>query len=74
LHPTLAEAIRLADGTLLFDNSLSSGPRLLLQIRGASIEANKLEKADAFHCRIAEVVSDALSMSTEAVLRAANPG
>lgn len=67
----LPEAIRVADGSIIFDNSLSSGPRLLLQIRRTSIEENHLDEADAFHCRLAEVVSDALAMSTNALFRAA---
>lgn len=70
----LPEAIRLADSSMLFDNSASSGAQLLIQIQAASIEVNNLDEADIFHCRLAEAVGDALSMSTDAVFRAAKPG
>lgn len=69
----LPEAIRLANGSMVFDNSLFSGPRLLLQIRGAAIEVNTLDEADAFHMRLAAMAAEALSMSTGAVLRAGTP-
>jgi len=69
----LPEAIRLADGSMVFDNSLSSGPRLLLRVQGSSIEENHLDEVDIFHCRLAELASDALSMPTDAVFRAARP-
>jgi predicted ABC-type ATPase len=70
----LPEAIRLADSSMLFDNSTSSGAQLLMQIQAASIEVNNLDEADIFHCRLAEAVSDALSISTDAVFRAAKLG
>ena len=58
---------------MLFDNSLSSGPHLLMRIRDSSIEENHLDRADIFHCRLAEAASKALSMPTDAVFRAARP-
>jgi predicted ABC-type ATPase len=67
----LPDAIRLADGSMLFDNSFSSGPRLLLRIQGVSIEESHLDEADMFHCRLAEVASFALSMPIDAVFRTA---
>jgi len=70
----LPDAIRLADGSMLFDNSLSAGPRLLLQIKGAVVEMNNLDEADVFHCRLAELAGEALSIPTDAVFRAAKPG
>jgi predicted ABC-type ATPase len=70
----LPEAIRLADSSIIFDNSTSSGPQLLVQIRADTIEVNCLDEADAFHCRLADAVGDALSMSIDAVFRAAKRG
>lgn len=69
----LPDAIRLAGGSMLFDNSLSSGPRLLLRIQGASIEESQLDGADVFHWCLAEMAAEALSMPTDAVVRAARP-
>jgi len=69
----LPEAIRAADGSMLLDNSLSSGPHLLPRIHGAAIEVNNLDEANIFHCRLAEVVSDALAITTYAVFRASKP-
>ena len=63
----LPEAIRTSDGSILFDNSISSGPRLLMQIRADVVEVNHLDEADAFHCRLASRVGEALGMSTDAV-------
>ena len=65
----LPEAICTADGSILFDNSASSGPQLLMQIRADVMEVNHLDEADAFHCRLANVVGEALGMSTDAVFR-----
>jgi predicted ABC-type ATPase len=67
----LPEAIGIAAGTMLFDNSHSTGPQLLVQIQAGSIEMNNLDEADLFHCRLAEAVAEALSVSTDAVFRAA---
>lgn len=65
----LPEAIRLADGSILFDNSTSSGPESLVQIRAGAIEVNHLDEADAFHCRLAEAVGEALRVSADTVFR-----
>jgi predicted ABC-type ATPase len=59
---SLPEAISLADGTIIFDNSHASGPQLLVQIRAGSIGVNHLDEADVFHCRLAEAVGEALSL------------
>jgi len=70
----LAEAIGVADGSIRFDNSHSSGPQVLVQIQAGSIEVNNLDEADLFHCRLAEAVAGALSISSDAVFRAAKLG
>lgn len=67
----LPEAIRLADGSMLFDNSASSGPRLLLRIRRFAIDVNHLDEADRLHRRLAEAVGTELSLSGNAVFYAA---
>lgn len=69
----LPEAIGLSDGTMIFDNSPETGPHLLAQIRAGSIDVNNLDEADSFHCRLAEAVAEALSLSIDAVFRAAKP-
>lgn len=69
----LPDAIRLADRSVLFDNSLSSGPRLLLRVGGRAIEENNLDKTDNFHRRLAEVVSSALAIPIDAMLFSGKP-
>ena len=70
----LPEAVRIAGGSILFDNSTSSGPELLVQIRADIIEVNNLDEADGFHCRLANAVGEALAMSTDAVFGAPRLG
>ncbi len=70
----LPEAVRIADGSILFDNSTSYGPRLLVQIRADIMEANSLDEADAFQCRLAHAIGEALAMPTDAVFGDAKPG
>ncbi len=70
----LPEAVRIDDGSILFDNSTSSGPQRLVQIRVDTIEVNTLDEADAFHRRLENAVGEALTMSTDAVFGAARPG
>ncbi len=70
----LPEAFRITDGSILFDNSTSSGPQLLVRIRADIIEVNTLDDADAFHRRLADAVGEALAMSTDAVFGAARLG
>ncbi len=67
----LPEAVRIADGSILFDNSTSSGPRLLMRIRAGVVEVNHLDQADAFHRRLATAIGEAIGMSTDAVPGAA---
>lgn len=69
----LPQAIRLAAGSMLFDNSAASGPRLLLRVRAGLIEANDLDARDPFHARLASAVGEALAMPAAQVLRAAKP-
>jgi predicted ABC-type ATPase len=66
----LVEAIRIAHGTLVYDNSGIS-QELLLQIEGDAIEANNLDTADTFHIRIAKLVGTSLGIDVSEVLRAA---
>jgi predicted ABC-type ATPase len=70
----LPEAIRLADGATLYDNSTDTGPHLLVRIQAGVIETNNLDAADPFHRRFAEAVSEALAISTDAVFKTARPG
>ncbi len=65
----LPEAMQLADGAALYDNSRSDGPHLLVQLRAGIIEANHLDEADNFHFRLADAVGKALAMSTDAVFQ-----
>ena len=57
----LPGAIRIADGSMIFDNSPSSGPLLLIQIRAGDVEVNNLDDTNAFHGRIGDAVVKALS-------------
>ncbi len=70
----LPHAIRLADASMLFDNSAASGPHLLMELRATTIGVNNLDAAKALHCRLAEAVGAALSMSKDAIFRAGKPG
>lgn len=69
----LPEAIGLSDGSMIFDNSPATGPHLLTQIRAGSIVVNNLDEADSFHGRLSEAIAEALSLSIDAVFRAAKP-
>lgn len=69
----LPQAIGLSDGSMIFDNSTATGPYLLAQIQAGSIEVNNLDEAVSFHCRLAEAVAEALSLSIDAVFQAAKP-
>ena len=67
----LGDAIRLAHGTMIYDNSSIAGPELLLQIDEAAIAVNNLDEARPLHARVAAVVGEALNMSPDAIFRAA---
>jgi predicted ABC-type ATPase len=69
----LAAAIRLAHGTLIFDNSEITGPTLLIQVALDMIEVNNLDAVRPLHFRLASIVGEALEISTDAVFRAAKP-
>ena len=45
-----------------------------MQIRADIMELNTLDEADAFHCRLANAVGEALAMSTDAAFGAAKAG
>ena len=70
----LVEAIRLAHGTMIFDNSELTGPALLVQIAMDVIEVSNLDEEQAFHGRIASVISEAIGVSKDAIFRSAKPG
>jgi predicted ABC-type ATPase len=70
----LVEAIRLSDGTTIFDNSEMSGPRLLVQIARGVIGANHLDAALSFHQRIASIVGEAVGVPSPKVFASASPG
>jgi hypothetical protein len=70
----LVDAIRLSDDTTIFDNSEVSGPFLLIQITAGVVEINNLDEAQAFHCRIASRVGEALYMDTCSIFAALNTG
>ena len=61
----LPDAIRIADGSMIFDNSTSSGPRLLVQMRAGDVEVNNLDRSDALHARLADAVISALHPSRD---------
>ena len=65
----LADAIRLAHESLIYDNS-GDAPDLLLQISRGIIETNNLDEANTFHQRIAGLVRDALDVSADDVVGA----
>ena len=69
----LPEAVRIADGSIILDNTSPLGPELLIQIRAGSVEVNNLDEADLLHCRIAAAVGEGLGMSIDAVFRTAKP-
>jgi predicted ABC-type ATPase len=64
----LGDALRLVHGTMVYDNSSSDGPELLLQIANDVIELNSLDAAKPMHLRIACIVGKALGMGMETVL------
>jgi predicted ABC-type ATPase len=57
----LPDAIRIADGTMIFDNSATDGPHLLVRIRAGNVEAKYLDDTNVFHRRLDEAVAKALS-------------
>jgi predicted ABC-type ATPase len=65
----LVEAIRIAHGTLVYDNS-GTDQVLLLQINGDAIEENNLDDADPFHLRIAGIVGESLCLGATDVMQA----
>ena len=70
----LPHALRLADNSLLFDNS-GLEPRMLLALQRGKLVANRLDEAIPSHVRLAEIVAQALDITTDAVFRAArHPG
>jgi predicted ABC-type ATPase len=58
----LSNAICLADGTSIFDNSSLSGPMLLVQIANGAIAVNALDPIQPSHARIAASVAEALGI------------
>lgn len=69
----LVEAIHLAHGTMIFDNSELTGPALLVQIAMDVIDVNNLDEAQAFHGRIASLIGEAIGVSKDSVFRSAKP-
>jgi predicted ABC-type ATPase len=69
----LFDAIRLSDGTAIFDNSEVSGPFLLILMTAGVIETNNFDETRAFHSRIASRVGEALGMEVGSVFAAAKP-
>jgi predicted ABC-type ATPase len=69
----LVDAIRLSDGTAIFDNSEVTGPFLLIQITAGAIEINNLDETQPFHSRIASRVGEALGMEVGSVFATAKP-
>ncbi len=68
----LSQAIILADVTTIYDNSELDRPILILQISRGGIEVCKLDGAQAYHRRIADIASQALSVTTIEVLSLAS--
>jgi len=66
----LPHALRLADSSLLFDNS-GRAPQMLLMLERGEIIENHLDEATPLHVRLAEAVAEALDLGTDAVFRAA---
>jgi predicted ABC-type ATPase len=69
----LPAAIKLSDRVVIYDNT-AKRPALLSRISGQSIEYNALDEADTFHVRLADLIGEALDLSTDAVFRAAKHG
>jgi predicted ABC-type ATPase len=67
----LADAIRVADATLVYDNTAATGPSLLIRINGRRIEINALSPTPKLHVRVAAAVAEALDMSASALLQRA---
>lgn len=66
----LPSAIRLADRSLLFDNSAIE-PAMLMSIEDRSVVENNLDDGNVLHIRFAEAVGMALQTSAALFLRAA---
>lgn len=62
----LPSALRLADGGLVFDNSRLT-PEMLLTLRAKKIIANRLDKANALHVRLADALSQALELAVDQI-------
>ena len=56
----LVDAIRLAHGTMIYDNTSISGPKLLVQVASGTIEVDRVDRAKPLHVRIAAIVAEAL--------------
>lgn len=69
----LPAAIKLSDEIIIFDNTAGQ-PVTLCRLDRQSIVHNRLDEADLFHVRIADLVGDGLGISTDAVFRAAKHG
>jgi predicted ABC-type ATPase len=66
----LPHALRLADNSLMFDNS-GREPRMLLTLERGEIVENHLDEAMPLHVRLAEALAEALDVGTDAVFQAA---
>ena len=68
----LGAAIRLAESTLVFDNTDTGGPSLLIRISQRRIEANCLLADHLLHARVAAAVGEALELSPTTLLKRAS--
>lgn len=67
----LATAIRIAHQVIVYDNT-EEELATLLRMDGMAIEYNGLDEAQALHVRLADTVAEALTISSDAVFRAAD--
>ncbi len=68
----LVQAVRLADGAMIYDNSTTI-PSLLIRIAGRAIDYNNLDPAVALHQRIAAAVAEALDLPTSGLFQMSRP-
>ena len=69
----LPRAIALAHRVIIYDNSSQDNLETLIQIRDGIIVYNALNQSSELHCRIAERVSNGLSITSDSVFEAAKP-
>jgi predicted ABC-type ATPase len=65
----LGLALPLSHAAVIYDNSASSGPRMMLEMDGTSITANLLRADREFDRRIAAALIKGLGLSEEAIFR-----